>query len=89
VGTVVLQHVYAPSAKGAGFIKHVSVVSPISGQELVGRDVAIVSRYRATQHSVEFSPLNHCESVAEADMEWRVLRAGGGFPYPFHRLCID
>jgi hypothetical protein len=80
-GTVVFQHVYAPSANGAGFIKHVSVVSPVSGQELVGRDVAIVPRYRVTQYAVEFSPLNHCDSVAEAYTEWRVFRDGGGLPY--------
>jgi hypothetical protein len=80
-GTVVFHHVFAPSANGAGFIKHVSVVSPVSAQELVGRDVAIVPRYRVTQYAAEFSPLNHCDSVAEAYTEWRVFRDGGGLPY--------
>lgn len=80
-GKVVLQHVYAPSANGAGFIRHVSAVSPASAEELVSRDIAIIPRYRVTQYAVEFSPLNHCDSVAEAYTEWRVHRDGGGFPY--------
>jgi hypothetical protein len=80
-GTVVLQHVFAPSSNGANFIRHVSVQSPVSGQELVASDVVIVPRYRVTQYAVQFSPLNHCDSVAEAYTEWRVFRDGGGLPY--------
>jgi hypothetical protein len=79
-GTVVFQHVFAPSANGAGFAKRVSVVSPVSGQELVASYVAIFPRYRVTQYAVDFSPLNHCDSVAEAYTEWHVYRDGGGLP---------
>jgi hypothetical protein len=56
-------------------------IGHVSGQELVGRDVATIPRYRVTQYAVEFSPLNHCDSVAEAYTEWRVFRDGGGLPY--------
>ena len=92
-GKVVLQHVYAPLAGGAGFTRHVSAVSPASAEELVGRDVGIIPRYRVTQYAVEFSPLNHCDSAAEAYTEWRVWRNGGGrFPnkeWAFDRHTAD
>jgi hypothetical protein len=79
-GTVVFQHVYARSADGAGFTEHVSVISPVSGQELIGQFVRIVPRYRVTQYAVEFSLLNHCDSVAEAYTESLVFRDGGDVP---------
>ena len=66
-GKLVLQHVYAPSANGAGFIRHVSAVSPASAEELVSRDIAIIPRYRVTQYAVEFSPLNHCDSAVSVE----------------------
>jgi hypothetical protein len=74
-GKLVFQHVYAAPTNGARFFnEHISVVSPVSGGELVGGDVVIVPRYRVTQHTVDFSPLDHCDSVAEAYTEWTVFR---------------
>jgi hypothetical protein len=80
-GTVVFQHVYAPSPNGAAFTKHVSVISPVSGQELIGQFVRILPRYRVTQYALEFSPLDHCDSVAEAYTEWLVFRDFGDGPH--------
>ena len=90
-GRVVLQHLYAPSANGAGYIRHVTAVNPASAEVLVGSDVAIMPRYRVTQYAVEFSPLNHCDSVAEAYTEWFVFREGSGFSkeWEFDRHTAD
>jgi hypothetical protein len=79
-GSVVFQHVFAEGF-GFPFISHVSVISPVSGRELIGRNVGIIPRYRVTQHAVEFSPLNHCDSIAEAYTEWVIQRPGGVLPY--------
>jgi hypothetical protein len=41
-GRVVFQHVYAAPTNGARFFnEHISVVSPVSGRELLGGDVVI------------------------------------------------
>jgi hypothetical protein len=79
-GSAVMQHVFAEGFRFP-FTAHVSVISPASGRELVGRDVGIFPRYRVTQHAVEFSPLNHCDSIAEAYTEWGIQRPSGVLPY--------
>lgn len=78
-GSVVFQHVFAEGF-GFPFIAHVSIISPATGRELVGRDVGIIPRYRVTQHAIEFSPLNHCDSIAEAYTEWVIVRPSGVLP---------
>jgi hypothetical protein len=92
-GKLVFQHVYAAPTNGARFFnEHISVVSPVSGGELVGGDVVITPRYRVTQHTVDFSPLDHCDSVLEAYTEWAVLRGGAGLPlkeWDFDRHTAD
>jgi hypothetical protein len=77
----VFQHAYAAPPNGASFIKHVSVLSAVTGRELIGANLVIIPRYRVTQQPIEFSPLDHCDSVAEEYTEWRVFRDGAGVPY--------
>ena len=76
-GSVVFQHAYTPSANGALFNKRVSVLSSVTGRELLAGNVVIVPRYRVTQQPIEFSPLNHCDSVFEEYTEWEVFTDGG------------
>jgi hypothetical protein len=70
-GTYVLQHRYAEPSDGAAFTRHVSVVVPGA---TVGRDITITPRYRVSQYTLFFSPLNHCDTFLEEYTEWIVLR---------------
>jgi len=79
-GKVVFQHVYAPLA-APSFLRHVSVLDAISRRELLARDVVIVPRYRVTQSTLQFSPLNNCDSFAENYTEWLIRRLSGGLPF--------
>lgn len=74
-GSVVFQHAY--EANGGALTKRVSVLSALTGRELVAANVVILPRYRVTQQAIEFSPLNHCDSVLEETTEWEVFTDGG------------
>jgi hypothetical protein len=84
-GTIVLQHVYAAPANGAGFT--VAVTAQLAGESTTVA-VGVTPRYRVTQGTVSFSPLNHCDSIAEANTEWHISRGvtdrGPGAP-DFHQ----
>jgi hypothetical protein len=79
-GSVVFQHAYAASANGSTFSKPVSVLSAVTGRELLAGNVVIIPRYRVTQQAIEFSPLNHCDSVLEEYTEWDVFTDGRDLP---------
>jgi hypothetical protein len=79
-GQVVFQHAYVPLA-APFFREHIGVLDSISHHEIVGQDVVIVARYRVTQHTLEFAPLNNCDSFAELFTEWLIRRLGGGLPF--------
>jgi hypothetical protein len=79
-GQVVFQHAYVPLA-APSFREHIGVLDTISHREVVAQDVVIVPRYRVTQHTLEFSPLNNCDSFAELYTEWLIRRLGGGLPF--------
>jgi hypothetical protein len=74
-GTVVFQHAY--EANGGALTKRISVLSALTGRELVAANVVILPRYRVTQQAIEFSPLNHCDSPLEETTEWEVFTDGG------------
>jgi hypothetical protein len=69
-GRVVFQHVYA--AGNGGIVTHHVLL--VQGNFVWDRVVAIEPRYRVTQYTVQFSPLDHCDSVAEEYTEWTVYR---------------
>jgi hypothetical protein len=85
-GSVVFEHAYAPPAKGAAFSKRVSVLSALAGRELLAGNLVIIPRYRVTQQAIEFSPLNHCDSVFEETTEWEVFTDGRDPPYEHWRF---
>jgi hypothetical protein len=78
-GRVVFQHAY--EANGGAVSKRVSLLSTLTGRELLARTIVILPRYRVTQQAIEFSPLNHCDSVFEDTTEWEVFTDGGVPPY--------
>jgi hypothetical protein len=77
-GTFVLQHVYSAPTAGTAFPARVSVV--VTGRPPIDRDITITPRYRVTQYTLFFSPLNHCDTALEEYTEWIVGRSGGGGP---------
>jgi hypothetical protein len=56
------------------------VLSAVTGRELLAGNVVIIPRYRVTQQAIEFSPLNHCDSVLEEYTEWDVFTDGRDLP---------
>src|SRR5262249_10091616 len=52
----------------------------VNGKFVSDRTVVIEPRYRVTQGAVLFSPLDHCDSVAEAYTEWTVYRDADNLP---------
>ena len=78
-GTIVFLHAY--DENGGALTRRVSVLSALTGRELVAANVVILPRYRVTQQPIEFSPLNHCDSALEDTTEWRVFTDGGIRPF--------
>jgi hypothetical protein len=74
-GTFVFQHVYAAPSDGSAFTKRVSV---LAGGAVIRRDITITPRYRVTQFTLFFSPLNHCDTFLEEYTEWIVRRFDHG-----------
>jgi hypothetical protein len=74
-GTFVFQHVYAAPSDGAAFTTRITVVTP---NALEPKDITITPRYRVTQYTLYFSPLNHCDTALEEYTEWTVKRFDHG-----------
>jgi hypothetical protein len=71
VGTLVLKHRYA-AANGAPFT--VAITGKLGGESQTVA-IGVTPRYKVTVTDMHFSPLSHCDTVAEEETEWKVGRA--------------
>ena len=70
-GTIVLKHRYAAPANGAPFT--VAITGKLGGESQTVA-VGVTARYTVTVTDMHFSPLSHCDTVAEQETEWQVSR---------------
>ena len=64
-----LQHVYNAPADGAAFNE---VVTVQVGNASDSRFIAVTPRFRVNQYQASFTPIDHCDSFAERESEWRI-----------------
>ena len=70
-GTLVFKHRYTAPANGAPFT--VAITGKL-GAESQTVAIGVTPRYKVTVSDIEFSPLSHCDTAADAYTEWKVSR---------------
>jgi len=89
-GTLVFKHRYAAPANGAPFTV---VITGKLGGESQSIAIGVTPRYKVTVSDIEFSPLEHCDTAAEEETEWKVGRTvqdqNGTFIVPFREWTFD